>query len=71
MDVEATDDGVLGKIVVQAGAKDVPVGKTIALLAEEGDDISNLEVPKEDEGAPAPKQEKRAEEAKPAEQAPA
>ena len=71
MDVEATDDGVLGKIVVQAGAKDVPVGKTIALLAEEGDDISNLEVPKEDEGAPAPKQEKPAEEAKPAEQAPA
>ena len=31
------------------------VGKTIALLAEEGDDLSNLEIPADD--APAPKQE--------------
>lgn len=30
------------------GSKSIPVGKTIALLTEEGDDISNLEVPKED-----------------------
>ena len=29
------------------GSKNVPVGKTIALLAEEGDDISNLDVPEE------------------------
>ena len=36
------------------GTKNVPVGKTIALLAEEGDDISNLEVPA-DEPAPSPK----------------
>lgn len=36
--------------MVQApsGTKNVPVGKVIALLAEEGDDISNVEVPKED-----------------------
>lgn len=33
------------------GSKDVPVGKIIAMLAEEGDDISNIEVPAED--APA------------------
>lgn len=48
MDVEAQDDGIMGKIIVADGSKGVPVGKVIALLAEEGDDISNLEVPKED-----------------------
>lgn len=53
MDVEAQDDGVLAKIIVQDGSKDVDVGKTIAMLAEEGDDISNVEVPKDD-AAPAP-----------------
>ncbi|SPO20833.1 related to pyruvate dehydrogenase complex protein X precursor, dihydrolipoamide acetyltransferase component [Ustilago trichophora] len=52
MDVEAQDDGVLAKIIVQDGSKDVDVGKTIAMLAEEGDDISNVEVPK-DEAAPS------------------
>jgi len=55
IDVEAQDDGVLGKIIEQDGAKNVPVGKIIALLAEEGDDISNLEVPKE--APPPPKEE--------------
>lgn len=53
MDVEAQDDGIMAKIVVQEGEKGVPVGKTIAMLAEEGDDISNVEVPAEDESKPA------------------
>lgn len=44
MDVEATDDGVLAKILVGAGSKDVKVGRPIAVLAEEGDDISNLDI---------------------------
>jgi len=48
MDVEAQDDGIMGKIIAPDGSKSVPVGKLIALLAEEGDDISNLEVPKEE-----------------------
>ncbi|KAI0648327.1 single hybrid motif-containing protein [Trametes meyenii] len=52
IDVEAQDDGVLGKIIAPDGAKNIAVGKTIALLAEEGDDISNLEVPA-DEPSPA------------------
>ena len=39
------------------GAKNVQVGQLIALLAEEGDDISNLEVPKAKESvAPPPKE---------------
>ncbi|PSR71196.1 hypothetical protein PHLCEN_2v12928 [Hermanssonia centrifuga] len=56
IDVEAQEDGIMGKILAPDGAKNIPVGKTIALLAEEGDDISNLEAPKEDEPAP-PKSE--------------
>ncbi|KAI0737873.1 hypothetical protein C8Q80DRAFT_1208988 [Daedaleopsis nitida] len=48
IDVEAQDDGVLGKILAPDGTKNVPVGKAIGLLAEEGDDISNLEVPAEE-----------------------
>ncbi|KAF7289500.1 hypothetical protein HMN09_01344100 [Mycena chlorophos] len=48
IDVEAQDDGVLGLIVVPDGAKNVVVGKVIALLAEEGDDISNLSPPKDE-----------------------
>ncbi|KZV70749.1 single hybrid motif-containing protein [Peniophora sp. CONT] len=48
IDVEAQDDGIVGKIILQDGAKNIPVGKVIALLAEEGDDISNLEAPKEE-----------------------
>lgn len=44
------------------GSKNVPVGKIIALIAEDGDDISNLEVPKEDPSeAAAPKQESQPE----------
>ncbi|KAG9225910.1 hypothetical protein CCMSSC00406_0006468 [Pleurotus cornucopiae] len=48
IDVEAQEDGIMGKILLPDGTKNVPVGKVIALLAEEGDDISNLEAPKEE-----------------------
>ncbi|OJT07277.1 hypothetical protein TRAPUB_1874 [Trametes pubescens] len=54
IDVEAQDDGVLGKIFAQDGEKGIPVGKTIALLAEEGDDISNLEAPADEPASSAP-----------------
>jgi len=40
----------------QDGTKNVPVGKVIALLAEEGDDISNLQPPVE-EAKPEPAQQ--------------
>lgn len=66
IDVEAQEDGILGKILVrefpppglhtpahlsvkaQNGTKNIQVGKIIALLAEEGDDISNLQPPVEE-----------------------
>lgn len=45
IDVEAQDDGVMGKILVKAGENKVPVGQVIAVLAEEGDDLASIEVP--------------------------
>jgi pyruvate/2-oxoglutarate dehydrogenase complex dihydrolipoamide acyltransferase (E2) component len=47
MDVEAQDNGILAKILVPNGSQKVNVGKVIAVLAEEGDDISSLEMPSE------------------------
>ncbi|TFK41040.1 dihydrolipoyllysine-residue acetyltransferase [Crucibulum laeve] len=40
IDVEAQDDGILAKIIAQDGAKGVQVGSVIAIVGEEGDDIS-------------------------------
>ncbi|KAK4167585.1 putative pyruvate dehydrogenase complex protein [Cladorrhinum sp. PSN259] len=45
MDVEAQDDGQLFKIMQGDGSKGVQVGTRIAVIAEEGDDLSALEVP--------------------------
>jgi len=53
VDVEAQDDGVMGKIILDEKETNIQVGKTIALLAEEGDDISNLEVPAEASSSPS------------------
>ncbi len=43
MEVEAVDEGVLGKILFAGGSENVPVNAPIALLLEEGEDASNLE----------------------------
>jgi pyruvate dehydrogenase E2 component (dihydrolipoamide acetyltransferase) len=52
MEVEAVEEGILGKILVQEGAQGVKVNTPIALLLEEGEDQSALDAPA---GAPAPK----------------
>jgi len=57
IDVEAQDDGVLGKIIAADGSKNIEVGELIALLAEEGDDVSNLEVPKKKESSSSKQQD--------------
>jgi pyruvate/2-oxoglutarate dehydrogenase complex dihydrolipoamide acyltransferase (E2) component len=60
MDVEAQEDGILTKILVPNGTHNVSVGKMIAILAQEGDDISSLELPAESESSappPAPAKE--------------
>ena len=43
MEVEAVDDGILGRIVVPEGAEGVKVNETIALLLAEGEDGAALE----------------------------
>lgn len=47
MDVEAQEDGIVMKIMQGDGSKGVQVGTRIAVVAEEGDDISTLEIPAE------------------------
>ena len=47
MEVESVDDGVMAKIVIAAGSQNVAVGAVIALLAEEGEDVSSVTVPDE------------------------
>lgn len=53
MEVEAVDEGTLGKILVPAGSESVKVNEVIALLLEEGEEPSSIEsyVPKQN--APA------------------
>ncbi len=43
MEVEATDDGVLGKIVIPEGTNSVKVNTLIAVLLEEGEDKSVID----------------------------
>ncbi|KAK9470901.1 uncharacterized protein V1510DRAFT_369208 [Dipodascopsis tothii] len=45
MDVEAQDDGVLAKIYLDASAGLIPVGESIAVLAEPDDDLASLSLP--------------------------
>jgi pyruvate dehydrogenase E2 component (dihydrolipoamide acetyltransferase) len=42
MEVEAVDEGILGKIIIQAGAENVPVNTLIAIMLEDGEDASAL-----------------------------
>jgi pyruvate dehydrogenase E2 component (dihydrolipoyllysine-residue acetyltransferase) len=43
MEVEAIDEGTLGKILVAEGAQDVPVNQPIAVLLEVGEDASAIQ----------------------------
>lgn len=66
MDVEAQDDGILAKIIQGDGSKAVQVGSRIAVTAEPGDDLSSLEIPKENSKQPEAPKEQPKEESKPA-----
>ncbi|NVJ99715.1 MAG: pyruvate dehydrogenase complex dihydrolipoamide acetyltransferase [Alphaproteobacteria bacterium] len=66
MEVESIDDGTVAKILVEEGTDDVPVGKIIALLAEEGEDVSDVSTPSDapkPESTPAPAAELASKEA--------
>ena len=43
MEVEAVDEGVIGKILIAAGTQNVPVNNLIALLLEEGESQDDIE----------------------------
>lgn len=77
MEVEAQDDGVMAKILAEAGTKNVPVNSPIAIIGEEGDDLSGAdalaeEATKESSAAEKseeqPKQEEPKQEAAPPKQ---
>ena len=73
MEVEAVDEGKVAKIVVAEGTEGVKVNAVIAVLAEDGEDVSSVKAPsadaapkKEEKKEDAPKaEEKKAEEKKP------
>ncbi|MBU4529607.1 MAG: pyruvate dehydrogenase complex E1 component subunit beta [Hoeflea sp.] len=54
MEVEAVDEGKIGKIVVPAGTENVKVNAVIAVLLEEGESASDIGSAKKAEPAPAP-----------------
>ena len=43
MEVEAVDEGTLGKILVAEGTDNVPVNRTIAVLLEDGEDAGSID----------------------------
>src|ERR1700710_3151564 len=66
MEVEAVDEGVLGKILVQDGTENVAVNAPIAVLVDEGEAVPSGAAP-----APAPKAAAPASAPAPAASAPA
>ncbi|MHA1598314.1 MAG: biotin/lipoyl-containing protein, partial [Alphaproteobacteria bacterium] len=56
MEVEAVDEGVLGKILVADGTEGVPVNSPIAVILEDGEDASAVDDVSAAPAAPAPSQ---------------
>ena len=54
MEIEAVDEGILGKILVAEGTEGVPVNQLIGLILEDGEDASALEAALAPVAAPAP-----------------
>src|SRR5258707_2560377 len=65
MEVEAVDEGTLGKILVPEGTNDVAVNTPIATILSEGEDASAASPPAKEANKPA-QQQKAAESAPPA-----
>jgi pyruvate dehydrogenase E2 component (dihydrolipoamide acetyltransferase) len=57
MEVEAVDEGTVGRLLVNAGAEGVPVNAVIALLLEDGEDAAALDLVDTGGAAPAPASE--------------
>ncbi|MEX2628731.1 MAG: pyruvate dehydrogenase complex dihydrolipoamide acetyltransferase [Tistlia sp.] len=54
MEVEAVEEGTLGKIVVSEGTEGVPVNDVIAILLEEGESAEDLDVEAAKQASPPP-----------------
>ena len=70
MEVEAVDEGTLAKIIVEAGTEGVKVNSVIAVLAEDGEDVGDVDAPSA-EVAPAPEAKPEPKEEAPKAEAPA
>ncbi|MCK5384532.1 MAG: pyruvate dehydrogenase complex dihydrolipoamide acetyltransferase, partial [Alphaproteobacteria bacterium] len=44
MEVEAIDDGIIGKIIVPEGTQNVPVNDVIAVLLEDGESVDDIDM---------------------------
>ncbi|XP_043980662.1 pyruvate dehydrogenase protein X component, mitochondrial [Gambusia affinis] len=51
--LESNDDGVLAKILMEEGSRNVRLGTLIALMVEEGQDWKQVEIPAPDAASPA------------------
>jgi pyruvate dehydrogenase E1 component beta subunit len=61
MEVEAVDEGVIGKLLIAAGTENVKVNTPIAVLLQDGESADAIaEAPKAEEAAPAAAEEKPA-----------
>ena len=65
MEVEAVDEGTVGKLLIAEGTEGVAVNTPIAVLLEEGEEAGAIEVPA---AAPPPAPKKSATAARPAEE---
>ncbi|MCF8495365.1 MAG: pyruvate dehydrogenase complex dihydrolipoamide acetyltransferase [Alphaproteobacteria bacterium] len=54
MEVEAVDEGILGKILVPAGTEKVPVNDVIAVLLEDGESVADIKASKSSAPSPSP-----------------
>lgn len=51
--MDSNDDGVLAKILMEEGSRNVPLGTLIALMVEEGQDWKQVEMPPPEAAAPS------------------
>ncbi|XP_018519554.1 pyruvate dehydrogenase protein X component, mitochondrial [Lates calcarifer] len=51
--MESNDDGILAKILMEEGSRNVRLGTLIALMVEEGQDWKQVEIPPPDAAAPS------------------
>ncbi|XP_029290491.1 pyruvate dehydrogenase protein X component, mitochondrial [Cottoperca gobio] len=51
--LESNDDGIMAKILMEEGSRNVPLGTLIALMVDEGQDWKQVEIPPPDAAAPS------------------